>query len=211
MKTIITYDTETTGFPEWSKPSEDPCQPRIIQIAAELCDEETGKTIQKMCQIIKPDGWIIPEEIQQLTGITMEIANTEGVPIERVLNEFIEMWKTSDLRVAHNESFDMRMIRIELMRHSVYSMAAVGDESFADYWKKSASFCTQGQSTKIINLPPTEKMLAAKRKTPKPPNLGEAFQFFTGTKLEGAHNAEVDVMACKTVYFGIKKHLLLSK
>jgi DNA polymerase-3 subunit epsilon len=207
MKTIIAYDTETLGIPLWSLPSEHPDQPRVLQIAAELCEEETGETIEKLCYIIKPDGWIIPDEIQLLTGITMERANDEGVPIEFALNEFIELWKKSDLRVAHNESFDMRMIRIELMRHPVYSMAVIGEEPFADYWKKAPAFCTQGQSTKIVNLPPAEKMLAAKRKTPKSPNLGEAYLFFTGRDLEGAHDAGVDVMACKAVYYGIKNHL----
>lgn len=70
-----------------------------------------------------------------------------------------------------------------------------------------AAFCTQGKSTKIINLPPTAKMLAAGRKHAKSPNLAEAYEHFTGKALEGAHNAAVDLAATKAVYYGIKRAL----
>lgn len=88
-----------------------------------------------------------------------------------------------------------------------FSAAAPSLHELYDAQGKAApAFCTQGKSTKIINLPPTEKMLAAGRKHAKSPNLAEAYEFFTGKKLEGAHNAAVDLAACKAVYYGIKKH-----
>lgn len=210
MKTILFYDTETTGLPEFSKPSEDPCQPRITQIAAELCNEETGDVLGAMNMIIRPDGWVIPEELQALTGITMAKAEAFGVPMHIALQSFIELWINCDIRGAHNEPFDMRMVRIELMRHSVLSTEVMGsddgDVSFPDYWKKAPAFCTQSSSTKIINLPPTDRMKAAKRFGPKSPNLAEAYKHFTGQPLIGAHNAQVDIEACKEVYYGIKRH-----
>lgn len=199
MKTILIYDTETTGLPVWNKPSEDPSQPRITQLAAELCDEETGDVLSAINFIIKPDGWSIPEELQKLTGITQERAEKFGMEMRLVLPFFLTMWKTSDLRVAHNESFDMRMVRIEMMRDP-------GFNKFADKWKEAAAFCTQANCTNILNLPPTERMLAAGRNHPKSPNLGEAYKHFTGKELEGAHNAAIDIMACKAVYYGIKSH-----
>ncbi len=211
MNMIIFYDSETSGLPLWNLPSEHPDQPHVTQLAAELCIEETGETIAFMNRLIKPDGWTIPQELQELTGITMERAHAEGLPADVVLGEFIEMWKSADQRCAHNESFDMRMIRIELMRDPIYSGLVVGkDQPFADYWKSAPAYCTQGSSVKICNIPPTAKMVAAKRKGPKSPNLGEAYKFFTGEDLIGAHDAKVDIMACKAVYYGIKKHLALT-
>ncbi|KVD80766.1 hypothetical protein WS62_25945 [Burkholderia sp. ABCPW 14] len=59
---------------------------------------------------------------------------------------------------------------------------------------------------KPIHLPPTEKMVRAGRNHAKSPNLAETYEFFTGKKLEGAHNAAVDLAACKAVYFGIQTH-----
>lgn len=211
MKKILFYDTETSGLPNWSVPSGDPSQPHVTQLAAELCNEETGETLAAMNMIVRPDGWEIPLELQELTGITMERAMDEGLPADQVLHAFITMWMDTDQRCAHNESFDMRMLRIEIMRDPRYSgevmPTGAGDVPFADYWKTAPAFCTQGGCIKILNLPPTPKMVAARRKGPKSPNLGEAYAFFTGQKLEGAHNAQVDIMACKTVYYGIKNHL----
>lgn len=209
MKKILFYDTETTGLPLWSQPSEHPDQPRVVQLAALLCDEETGEDLQQMNMIVLPDGWTIPAEVAAVHGITTERAMDEGIAAGHVLEHFIELWKEADQRSGHNESFDMRMLRIEIMRSPVYSMQSIGDPAvpFADYWKTASAYCTQTNSTKIVNLPPTPKMVAAGRRGPKSPNLGEAYEFFTGQKLDGAHDAMVDVRGAKAVYYGIKNHL----
>lgn len=206
MKTILAFDTETSGLPLWSQPSSHPDQPRITQLAAKLMIEETRQVLGSMDCIIKPDGWTIPEELQKLTGITMDHAEKFGVPIEHALHLFINLWMGADERVAHNESFDMRMLRIELVRHPHYSTQQIDGLPFADYWKAAPAYCTASNSTQIINLPPTPAMIKARRNHAKTPNLGEAYQFFTGQKLEGAHNAMVDVDACIAVYYGIRDH-----
>lgn len=204
---ILFYDVETTGLPEFSKPSEDPCQPRVTQMSAELVDEDTREVYAGLHTIIEPDGWTIPEELEKLTGITNEKALDVGQPMSEVLPLFISMWRRCDVRVAHNQSFDARMIRIEIMRHEFYSedLDLVTVAPVADTWKDGPAFCTQTNSTKLIQLPPTPKMIAANRKHFKSPNLGEAYRFFTGIELEGAHNAVVDVLALKAIYFGIKR------
>lgn len=211
MKTIIFFDTETTGLPLFKEPSEHPDQPHVTQLAAELCIEETGETLGAMNMLIKPDGWVIPDDLQLLTGINMERAERFGVPAKVALDSFLELWCNADLRCAHNETFDARILRIAIMRCAYWSGEAMqtGAEeiSFADYWKKAPAFCTQTSSTNILKLPPTEKMVAKRMKGPKSPNLGEAYLHFTGTPLDGAHNAQNDIMACKAVYYGIKKHL----
>jgi DNA polymerase-3 subunit epsilon len=185
MDLILLYDTETNGIPQWNLPSEEPSQPHITQLAAELCDERSGNTIETMGVLIRPDGWTIPHE---------------GIPLADALRQFTAMWRRAAMRVAHNESFDARMMRIEYFRE------LDADDPFHDEWKAGPAFCTQGRSTKIINLPPTAKMLAAGRKHAKSQNLGEAYKFFTGSELDGAHDASVDVGGCKAVYYGIKRH-----
>lgn len=197
MKTFV-YDTETSGLPDWRKPSEDPCQPHIVQIAAELFDDESGKVLHAMTHIIRPNGWEIPDDVAAVHGITTEIAKREGLPMVLVLPNFLRLWQMSEHRVAHNETFDARMIRIEIKRDAGYT------DEFADQWKAGPSFCTQAKSSSILKLPPTEKMIAAGRNHPKSPNLGEAYEFFTGKKLVDAHDAAVDVAACKAVYLAIK-------
>ncbi|WP_429499065.1 exonuclease domain-containing protein [Robbsia andropogonis] len=200
MKPLIVFDVETNGLPDFKSPSDGPGQPHVTQLAAELFDEDTGDVLSYMDFLIKPEGWTIPEDLQQLTGITMERATRFGIPIADALKVFIPMWQRAVIRIAHNETFDARMIRIEMFRQ------LDRDDPFHDQWKSGPAFCTQTKSTKIINLPPTEKMKAAKRFHAKSPNLGEAYEFFSGKKLEGAHNAAVDIAACKVVYRGIQAH-----
>jgi DNA polymerase-3 subunit epsilon len=71
-------------------------------------------------------------------------------------------------------------------------------------WKRGAAQCTQILSTPILKLPPTAKMIAARRNHHKSANLGEAFKHFTGQELVGAHSAMVDVQACIKVWFAIQ-------
>ncbi len=200
MKPILIYDTETNGLPLWNQPSEHPGQPHITQLAAELFDADSGRVLAFMDMLIKPEGWEIPAELESLTGITNAMAQQFGHPVSRVLGSFMHMWARAEFRIAHNEPFDARMIRIELFRQLDH------DAATHESWKNGAVFCTQSNSTAILNLPPTARMVAAGRNHAKSPNLGEAYEFFTGKKLEGAHNAAVDLAACKAVYFGILNH-----
>lgn len=207
MKTALAffYDTETTGLPKYGQPSTDPAQPRVTQLAAELCIEETGETIATINHIILPCGWTIPEDVAKLTGLTTELALVQGVAADSVIPEFIEMWKRAGVRVAHNEQFDMRMLRIELVRSPTFRAQVVDGVPFADHWKAAPAYCTQGNSTKIINA----ARPAGDRK--KTASLAEAYAHFTGETLNGAHDAAVDVAACKAVYYGIKRHLAGAK
>lgn len=198
-KTILFYDTETTGLPKYGQPSTDPDQPRVTQLAAELCIEATGETIAEMCHIIRPNGWTIPDDIAQLTGLTTELALIQGVPIETVLPEFVGLWQQCGVRSAHNEQFDMRLLRIELVRSPMYANQLTAGVPFADHWKAGAAFCTQGASTKIVNA---GRPKGDKKKTA---TLGEAYAHFTGKTLDGAHDARVDVRACKAVYYALKR------
>jgi DNA polymerase-3 subunit epsilon len=194
MNTLLFYDTETTGLPLYSEPSTDPRQPHITQIAAELCNAETGETLAAMNLLIKPTDWTIPDDIATLTGITTEKAQAFGVPIEDALRLFFSMWQHCTLRVAHNQPFDARIVRIAML------LDWVCEESFAEQWKSAPAFCTQAKSTKIVN---TAREPGCKLKTA---NLREAYKHFTGLELINAHNAAADVAACKAVYFGIQKH-----
>lgn len=189
------YDTETTGLPLFHEPSEDPRQPHIVQLAASLVDLDKRQTIASMDVIVRPDGWEIPDEVAAIHGITTQRAREVGVPEKVALRMFV-MLHSARKRIAHNEQFDARIIRIGLKRYDV------GLD--ADVWKTGQSECTQLLSTPILKLPPTEKMRAAGRTHFKSANLGEAYKHFTGNELVGAHSALVDVQACMAVYFAIK-------
>lgn len=190
------FDTETSGLPLFSEPSEDPRQPHIVQLAACLVNLDTREELDSMDVIIRPDGWVIPDEVVAIHGITTEHALAEGIPEAEALDRFLGMWG-GQLRIAHNETFDARIVRIAIKRLKA-------DDALADEWKAGRAECTQKLSTPICKLPPTAKMIAARRNHFKSANLGEAYKHFTGLELEGAHDAMVDVRGCMAVYFAIQ-------
>jgi DNA polymerase III subunit epsilon len=190
------YDTETTGLPLFNEPSEDPRQPHLVQLAACLVDLDTKATAASMDVTVRPHGWTIPEDVAKIHGITTERAADVGVPESIAVDMFLELYRFRT-RIAHNEAFDARILRIALMRHAI-------NAAMPDQWKEGPAECTQALSTPILKLPPTPKMIASGRHHHKSANLREAYRHFTGNDLAGAHNAMVDVQACMAVYFAIK-------
>lgn len=187
MSLIIVYDTETTGLPLFKEPSDHPDQPHIVQLAAAMVDTDTRKTVSSIDVIIKPNGWTIPEEMTAIHGISNELANDVGVDLKKILPVFLKM-ASGRLRVAHNESFDARMIRIA--QHKLNHLFSEDD---LENWKTGLGFCTMWKSKKYTQLPKN-----------KHPRLEEAYRHFFGVDFENAHNAMADVNACKAVYFAIK-------
>ena len=194
---ILFYDTETTGLPEWGKPSNDPAQPHIVQVAAGLCDM-AGKPLESYTSIVRPDGWTIPQSVSELHGITTERAMDEGIPVVEMMDRFFEIWGKCSLRVAHNEPFDARMFRIGLKR--------LGREEMLEPWKTGERACTMRLGAKIMKKAPTARQERAGYLTNKNPTLNEAHRFFVGRPVEDAHTATGDVQAVRRIYFAIQNH-----
>lgn len=202
MSKAIFFDTETTGLPLFNEPSEHPDQPHIVQLAACLVDLDTRSTLASIDVIIRPDGWDIPADVSAIHGITTEMAMDLGVPEAQAVDMFMELW-AHRLRIAHNESFDARILRIALKRHlDPRDTDLVIPPS--DEWKAGQAECTARMSTPICALPPTAKMVAARRNNHKTPKLTEAYRHFFGVDFENAHSALADVQACMAVYFAVK-------
>ena len=203
MKTAIFYDTETTGLPDFKAPSEAEHQPHIVQLAACLVDLDTRKTIASMDVIVRPAGWIIPDDIAKIHGITTEHAIDVGIPESLAVGMFMELWGHR-VRIAHNEQFDARILRIALMRHQGDVFHSPSGKSIADIWKEGKADCTAKLASPICKIPPTAKMVAAGFNKFKTANLSEAYRHFIGRDFENAHSAMADVQACMAVYFEIK-------
>lgn len=190
MTPLFFYDTETTGLPDWKSPSDDPCQPHLIQLAVIVAEEETRKEMASISLLVQPDGYSIPSEIAELTGIDDIMAISYGVPEVDALSAFMNLFLLGGKRIAHNKTFDQRIIRIALKRFDF-------DQKMIDKWAETENhFCTMQAAKSVMKMP-------AKRGF-KSPTMGEAYEFFTGKTLEGAHNAMVDARACMEVYFAMK-------
>lgn len=192
---MLAYDTETTGLPLFKEPSEHPDQPHIVQLGACLVDMDSREVLSTLDVMIKPDGWLIPDEVSAIHGITTEKAGDLGVPESLAVEMLIEM-ANGRLRIGHNEQFDARIVRIACMRHF--------EPAVADEWKAGEAQCTQLLATPIMKLPPTDRMKAAGFTKFKSANLREAVLHFTGKPLENAHSALADVRGCMAVWFAIQ-------
>lgn len=182
------FDTESTHLIDFDLDLMDVSQPRITQIAAVLADDG-GKIHHQMKYLIKPDGWKISEEATAKTGITTELCEQYGLPIANVLPMFLAMKKRCRVRVAHNISFDKRMVARETNLLGIEH----NSEGLVD-------FCTMRESTNIVQLPKPSGKGGYKW-----PTLSEAYLYFEGKPLEGAHDALADVMACMAIYFKMRE------
>lgn len=189
---ILVFDVETTGFVEERLPLDDASQPEIVQLAAQLCDD-AGKVISALSLIVDA-GCVIPEKAASVHGITTEIAAQFGVSRLLALSMFSHLYQRCDLLVAHNIKFDKAVIEI-----------AIGRQYGRLKPLAKPTFCTMESAAPIVNLPPTARMIAAGMgNKPKAPKLEEAVLFFFGETLAGAHDAMVDVEACRRIYSRVK-------
>lgn len=225
---ILSFDTETTGLPDWSQPSESPQQPHLVEIAAILFDDD-GAEIESFHALVQPDGWEwdADNEAFKTHGITVEQCMADGIKEPEAVAQFLALHARADMRVAHNESFDARILRIALKRYgdgdSTYAdppgdtprwYAYTQDErdAIADAFKAAPKYCTCNAAKPIMKPPPTERMLANPRfrNSHKPPNLQEAHKHFLGSEFDGAHSALADARACARVYFAMNPPKVLA-
>jgi DNA polymerase-3 subunit epsilon len=185
MRTLF-IDCETTGVIEPYMAPEDPRQPHLCQFAAILRDGQ--REVSRIDLVVNP-GVEIPEGAARVHGITTDIARLGGVPETAIVGLAFRLAEKADLVVAHNFEFDWQVILIAAIR-----------SQFKRFPQHVPSRCTMVAATPIMQLPPTQRMLDAGFNKYKTPNLAEAFEFFAGRKLEGAHNAAADVRACMAVH-----------
>lgn len=208
---LCVYDTETTGLPAYSEPSESPNQPHLVELAGILAEPETG-VIESVSFIIKPDGWSwgADDEAFKVHGISYEQAMDQGVPEPEALHQFLRLFSRADMRVAHNENFDAKMLRIAMKRYgdgfvdggdnwSQYTQQA--KDEIADRFAVTPKFCTMRGATKDCRLPATDKMREkGMGHLFKNPNLAEAYRHYFGVEPQGAHRALTDAQHCLDVY-----------
>lgn len=188
---ILFFDTETTGFVNDRFPLDHEDQPYIVQMAAELCEDD-GEPVAGFSFVID-NGVDIPARAAEVHGITTERAVQVGMNAAFVLGAFTHLYQRADLVVAHNIKFDRALVEIAIGRHYQKLMPL-----------RKPLFCTMEASAPIINLPPTERMIAAGINKPKAPKLEEAIRHFFDEDLSGAHDAMVDVRACRRVYLHLQ-------
>jgi DNA polymerase III epsilon subunit-like protein len=181
------FDTETTGLPKnWKAPVTDLNNwPRLVQLAY-LFYDKNGNKISAGDFIIKPDGFTIPTDASRIHGISTERAILEGKPILTVLQDFQSLINQAEYLVAHNMSFDEKIVGAEFLRNRM-----------PDSTSAKRKICTMQSTTNFcaINGPYGYKW----------PKLSELHYKLFRTGFEEAHNAAVDINATAKCFWELKR------
>ncbi len=185
------FDTETTGLPRnWRAPVSDLHNwPRMVQLAWREY-APSAQLLKTVDYIIKPEGYHIPADAARIHGITTERAMSEGIDLKTVLSEFWQAVRQADLIVAHNISFDEKIVGAEFLRHA-----------FDNILPQKKKACTMEAGTNYCRLPSAYGY--------KWPKLSELHYKLFKTHFEDAHNAAVDIEITAKCFWEMKKIGLL--
>lgn len=190
------FDTETTGLINQREPAISPVQPSLVQLGALLVDLEDRRELQSIDVIIQPDGWTIPTEASNVHGIPQALAEKVGILLEHAVLPFRDLVSVSQLIVAHNISYD----KVIMERASAMVDVQFGVPVGALWTPVNELLCTKLMATPVVKKKSKRPSHAGEYAWPK---LNEAYNYFYGKELEGAHNAMVDVKACKDIFFAL--------
>jgi len=172
---FVAFDTETTGTDK---------KARLVSVAWNVYDGD-GQLLESHLHVVRPYGYTIPAETTRIHGYTTERATAEGKPLVEVLTllcETVSEYPDATF-VAHNASFDYRMVEAEAARAKLWT--------FRKLW---------------MRLKPEGRLFCTLRtyETPGPKGhntLAAMYQRCTGQAMKDAHTADADTAACAAIFF----------
>ena len=203
-KRVMVFDVETSGL----LPKNSYQQfPHILQLSYIVYDMVTRTIDKKYNTYIRvADDVAITDEITQLTGITREKCEEDGIPILDALYAMYLDYVGCDCIIAHNLKFDAIMIGIELERHD--APAELRNLMCQEYEAKTNKnrYCTMMHS---VNLCAIVVNAMTKKGEPytyyKWPKLSELHAHLFGFVPEGLHDSLVDVEVCLKCYLKLQE------
>jgi DNA polymerase III epsilon subunit-like protein len=206
---VLVFDTETTGLPKTKAITEQFLQlwPHIVQLSYIIYDTEIKEIIKiKDCIIKIPKNIIISNESIKLHGITNEISSTNGYDIDYIIEEFIgDLINNNDYIIGHNIDFDIKMIKVELMRLCKQSETIENTDKYMTYISILKNikqyYCTMQESIEICNIKMKDKYGKEYLKFPK---LIELHEKLFNSLPNGLHNSLNDILICLRCFYKIK-------
>lgn len=177
-------DTETTGLPkdDGKSPYDVDNWPRLVQVGYILEDAEFGILV-KGTIIMKPDGFVIPQEAIDIHHISNEKAK-KGVDRKVVINYLDLLLSKCKTVIGHNVDFDLNVIKAEIIREK---------GAFADF-----------EGNDELEVVDTMEQAKAYFNIEYNITLGELYKKLTARQLTGAHSADNDVEATKLCFDTMK-------
>ena len=190
----LVFDTETTGLPlNYKAPLTDFNNwPRMVQLAWQIHDVK-GDLIEVKNYIVKPDGFTIPYNSEKIHGISTELANKKGIPLDEVLTLFTNALKNASYIIGHNISFDNNIIGCEFLRSNMPNILT-----------EKISVDTKEEATEFCQLP------GGRGGKYKWPNLSELYVKLFNESFAEAHNASADVEATTRCFLELLRKEIIS-
>jgi DNA polymerase III epsilon subunit-like protein len=215
---ICLFDTETTGLPKSKLINELTLHlwPHIVQFSYIIYDTEIKKIIKTVDLVIRiPENINISDEVSDIHGITNFISQTSQHTIQDALIHFSNDYLNYeiDLIVGHNLSFDINMLKVELMRETSNDQNNLYDKRMflqlldtLDCMNSDSKelYCTMQKTIELCNLKAKSKYGKEYVKFPK---LNELHMKLFNSSPRNLHNSLNDVLICLRCYYMLEYKL----
>lgn len=215
---VLVFDTETTGLPGTKIINPDTLNlwPHIVQFSYIIYDASINSIIEKSDSIVKlNDEIIISDESSKIHGITNEISKKKGIDIQRILNNFFCHLKKVDMLVGHNISFDINMLKVELLR-IIYNDKIRSSERIIKNHKYNLHYiinyknicCTLQESIELCDIKGVTKFGKEYLKFPK---LLELHKKLFDSEPNNLHNSFNDILVTLRCFMKLKYDIDLNE
>jgi len=214
---IAVFDTETTGLPKTKIINYETLAhwPHVVQFSYIIYDTELKKIIKTVDFVIRiPENINISDEASDIHGITNFISQTSQYKIEDALLFFSNDYLNYgiDLIVGHNLSFDINLLKVELMREIGTIIDTKNKRQFSqlldslnDMKVESPEspelpnlYCTMQKTIELCNLKTKTRYGKEYLKFPK---LSELHMKLFNSSPRNLHNSLNDVLICLRCYY----------
>lgn len=183
MPIIIVFDCETTGLLPKKKGE---AFPFITQLSFVLYDTEEKEVIQIYDQYVKlPPEVVLPSIVTDITGITRETLDKEGVDVRSVLESFYKAVLKADIIVAHNMEFDFTVV----LATAADVFTPLERELHIRY---DRLLCTMKKGVDLCKI----ERMNSRGPYYKYPTLAELHTHLFGYVPKNLHDARIDVLSC---------------
>jgi DNA polymerase III epsilon subunit-like protein len=190
--------------------------PHIVQFSYVIYDTILNDIVESSDSIVKlEDGITIPEDSTKIHGITYESSQKNGINIKLILNEFFCHLRNVDLLVGHNISFDINMIKVELLRFIYETKYNILEDEVKAH-KYNLHFltnyknicCTLQESIDLCNIKAIDKFGKEYVKFPK---LLELHQKLFESTPNNLHNSFNDILVTLRCFMKLKHDIDLNE
>ncbi|MBK8700226.1 MAG: hypothetical protein IPN29_12125 [Saprospiraceae bacterium] len=184
----LIYDCSAIGNPSsYKAPFSDTFNwPRMIHISWILLDKDL-KPMGDFDRIVKPEGYVLTEDIQKKAKIDLEDIEKKAVPLTDILLAFNESVSSCEYIFSHNLNFNENVLAAEYIRKGIDIRMF-----------KKERFCLMHEGTYFAKVP-------SKSGGYKWPTLSELHAACFNTAYTPANNARADVIAATRCFIKLMK------